>query len=152
MSITETDLHVEDWLPLCVCVCVWVCVCVSVCVCICVCVCVWLCVHVCVCLLRCFPQKLCKFSCFPYKNMKSTLLHKLKINLTMQNASNNHMVGVKADNNITWILEQRVKSCSGFSWFRIRSSSRFLNNVVYEIWSSIRPEYEDHYYQLRHCG
>jgi len=33
---------------------------------------------------------------------------------TMAKASNNHTVGVTADKNITWLLEQRVKSCMAF--------------------------------------
>ena len=55
----------------------------------------------------------------------------------MAHECKNQMVGVTADKNITWPIEQRVKTCSGFSRPRIRSSSRLLNTVVmrYEIHS-----------------
>jgi len=142
---------VRVWIG-CECVCdsvnvrVWVCVFVCLCVCgVCVCVCV--CVYWDISL-----QKLCNVSCFPYKNIKSPLLHTLTINLTTANASNNHRMGATADKNITWLLEQRVKLCSGSSWLRIWSCNRLLNNVIYEIWSSFRPDYEGHTDQLCDCG
>ena len=63
----------------------------------------------------------------------------------MAHECNNHMVGVTVDKKITCPLEQRVKSCSGHSWLRIRSSSRPLNTVVNEILSSFSAAYDGHY-------
>jgi len=147
----------------------------------CVCVCVHACMCACV-YWDISTQKLCNVSCFPYKNIKPPSFHTLTIyctkykalsfnkiavkwftsdrkwlgqvtsTRTMENASNNHMVGVTADKNITWLLEQRVKSCSGLSWLRIWSCSRILNTVVNEISSSYSAAYEGHCHQLCDCG
>jgi len=43
------------------------------------------------------------------------------------------MVGVTADMNINWNFEKRVKSCSMFSWLRIRNKNRVLNKIINEI-------------------
>ena len=63
---------------------------------------------------------------------------------TMAHECDNHMVGVTADKNIIWPLEQSVDSCSGLSWIRIRYSSRLLNIVVNEIWSSFIAAHDGH--------
>ena len=158
-------LCVCEWVYVCVWVWVWVWLWVCVCVCVHVFVFVCVCVCGGGCLLRHFPQKLCNVSCFPYKEMKSPLQHVLTIHFrnhkavsfnkiavkwfkydrkclgqvtsirTMANANYNHMVCVTADVNITWLLEQRLKSCSGLSLLRKCSCNRHLNTVVNEIWS-----------------
>ena len=168
-----TDLQVEDCLPVCVWLCVCVCACVRVCVwvvgvcflCVCVCVCVY---------WEISQQKFCNDSCFPYKNIKSPISHTPTIycknhkalsfnkiavqwinyvrkcliqvtsTRTMAYAIFHHRLVLTADKNISWFLEQRVKSCSGRSWLRIRSSSRLLNTEVKEIWCSYGAGYYGH--------
>jgi len=157
------------------------CVCVRVGVCTCVCMCVWVRVCVSV-YWDIFPQKLCNVSFFPYKNIKPPISHTLSIHCTNHNAlsfnkiavqwfnhdrkclgqvrskratansSIHHRLGLTADRNITWLLEKRVKSCSGLSWFRTRTSSRLLNTVVNEIWSSYSAAYEGYCDQSCDCG
>jgi len=141
-------------------------VCVSVCVCVCWCMPVFVCVYWDIC-----HQNFCNVSCLPYKNIKSPISHTLTIyckshralsfnkiavqwinyvrkclvpvtsTRTTAYASMHHRVVLTADKNISWFLEQRVKSCSGHSWPRIRSSSRLLNTEVNEIWSSYGAGY-----------
>ena len=163
----------EEWLPVCVCGCVCVGVCVCGCVCVCICVCAYLDIS---------HQKFCNVSCFPYKNIKSPILDTLTIHCTNHKALSfnkiaiqrcnyvrkclgqvtstrttaywiiHHRVFLTADKNITWLLKQRVKSCSWRSWLRIRTSSRLLNTVVNEIWGSYSAGYEGHCDQLCDCG
>ena len=172
---------VSVYLCWCVCVCVRACVrvwlCVFVCVCRCVCVCVRVCVY-----LDISQQKFSNVSCLPYKNIKSPISHTLTIHCTNHEALSFNKIAVQqfnyvrnclgqatstrkmayssihhrgvltADKNITWLLEQRVKSCKGHSWLRIRTSSRLLSTVVNEIWSSYSSVYEGHFDQLWDCG
>jgi len=51
--------------------------------------------------------------------LRYAMLGQVTSTRTMANASNNQMVGIAADKNITWLLEQRVKLCSGLRWLRI---------------------------------
>ena len=62
----------------------------------------------------------------------------------MAHECNNQMVGVTADQNIIWPLEQSVKLCSGPGWLRIWSSSSLLNNVVNDIFSPYGAAYDCH--------
>ena len=137
---------------------------------------------VCVCTETFHTKSSIKVSCFPYKNIKSPISLKVTINCKNQKApsfnkiavqrfnyvrkclvqvtstrttaysSIHHSVILTADKNITWFLQQRVKSCSGHSWLRIWNSSRLLNTEVNEIWSSYDDGYESHCDQLCDWG